>query len=85
MYIGNMAKKPTKRPRDPVQLAKLIGDIATGQIQDSIEDGKNPKRVAAGSLGGLKGGKTRANKLTPQQRKDIARIAANKRWKKPKK
>jgi hypothetical protein len=69
-----------KRPRDPVQLANLIGDIATGQVEDRVEDGKNPAAVELGRRGGLKGGKARAKKLTPGRRKDIARKAAQKRW-----
>lgn len=43
---------------------------------------KNPNAVALGRLGGLKGGKVRANKLTPEQRKEIARKAAQARWSK---
>ena len=43
-FIGNMATKRIKRPRDPVALAKLIGDIATGQTEDRVEDGRNPCR-----------------------------------------
>lgn len=44
------------------------------------EPKKNPAAVALGRLGGLKGGKARAEKLTPEQRKEIARKAAQKRW-----
>jgi hypothetical protein len=33
-----MAQKRKKRPRDPIQLAKLIGDIATGQVQDQLDE-----------------------------------------------
>ena len=40
---------------------------------------KNPAAVALGRLGGLKGGKTRAANLTPEQRKEIAKKAAA-RW-----
>ena len=66
-----------KRPRDANHLAKLIGDIATGQVKDENPDeGKSPKRVAASS----KGGKARAKKLTPKKRKDIAKKAAKSRW-----
>jgi len=61
-----------KRPHDPIELAKLIGDIATGQVQDIEDDGKDPVRAESGRLGGKKGGKTRAAKLTPEQRKEIA-------------
>ena len=43
-------------------------------------DGKNPNAVAQGRLGGIKGGKARAEKLTPEQRQEIARKAAQARW-----
>jgi hypothetical protein len=43
---------------------------------------KNPAAVALGRLGGLKGGKARAAKLTPEQRKEIAKLAASVRWRK---
>jgi len=75
-----MATKP-KRPRDPFQLAKLIGDISTGQVEDQDPDaGKNPAAVALGKLGGVKGGKARANSLTKKRRSEIAKLAATKRW-----
>jgi hypothetical protein len=78
-----MAKKP-KRPRDPNQLAKLISDIATGEVKEnSEEDGKNPHAVELGRKGGLKGGKARAAKLSPERRKEIAKAAIKKRWEKP--
>jgi hypothetical protein len=70
-----------KRPRDPNQLAKLIVDIATGQIETPPEeDGKNPGMVALGRKGGLKGGKARAEALTPEQRSEYAKRAARARW-----
>jgi len=75
-----------KRPRDPAQLAKLMIDIASGEVEDRgatpEEQGKNPSRVARGKTGGPKGGKARALKLTPEQRTEIARLAARTRWKK---
>jgi hypothetical protein len=43
-------------------------------------EGKNPHAVALGRLGGLKGGKARAKKMTPERRKEIARKAAKTRW-----
>ena len=46
--------------------------------------GKNPAAVALGRLGGLKGGKARAAKLTPERRSEIASQAARKRWHKAK-
>ncbi|MGZ4860051.1 MAG: hypothetical protein ACXV8M_10885 [Candidatus Angelobacter sp.] len=70
-----------KRPRDPNQLAKLIVDIATGEVEDVISTTKKAASVR-GRSGGLKGGKARAKNLTDAERADIARIAANARWKK---
>jgi hypothetical protein len=71
-----MAEKRLKRPRDPVQLAKLIGDIATGQVEDKTEDKRNQAAVGLGS----KGGKARAKNLTKEQRAEIARKGATARW-----
>lgn len=82
-----MAVKRLKRPRDPVQLGKMIGDILTGQIEDKPQPGslphnqKNPAAVALGKLGGSKGGMARAGKLSPERRTEIAKKAAEKRWK----
>jgi hypothetical protein len=77
-----MAKKPT-RPRDSNQLAKSIVDQATGDNSTPIdESGKNPAAVALGRLGGLKGGKARAESLTAKKRKEIAKKAAATRWNK---
>jgi hypothetical protein len=77
-----MAERPKKRPRDPVALAKVIGDIATGQVEDSEPDPRNPAAVALGQLGGAKGGKARAAKLSTQKRREIAKQAARARWRK---
>lgn len=77
-----MSTKRLKRPRDPIALAKMIGDIATGQVQDRIEDTRNPAAVQLGKLGGKKGGKARAAKLSAKQRSRIARRAAQSRWSK---
>ena len=75
-----------KRPRDPSQLAKLVVDIATGKKEDQPpmpeEEGKDPAAVSLGRRGGLKGGKARAKKLTPEQRSELARLAAQARWRK---
>jgi hypothetical protein len=75
-----MALKRTPRPRDPIQLGKLMVDIATGQVPDMIDDGKDAAASALGRIGGLKGGKARAKKLTPERRAEIARNAANTRY-----
>jgi len=60
-----------RRPTDINQLAKTVIDEATAE--------KNPAAVALGRLGGLKGGKVRAERLSPQDRKAIAKKAAEKR------
>jgi hypothetical protein len=73
-----MAERRKKRPRDPVALAKLIGDIATGQTADS--EPTSP-RTTHGREGGLKGGLARAKRLSPSARKAIAAKAAAARWK----
>lgn len=51
-------------------------------LQKAAKDGKNPAAVMLGRLGGLKGGKARAAKLSVEKRKQIARKAANSRWSK---
>ena len=73
-----MTMKRTPRPRDPIQLGKLMVDIATGQVPDAV-DGKTTKRARKA---GSKGGPARAAALTPEQRSEIARVGANERWKK---
>ena len=84
-----MPKRSSKKPgpKDTNELAKSIVDKATGQDETEetpIEDtdsGKNPAAVALGRLGGKKGGPARARKLSAQERSDIARKAAESRWK----
>lgn len=85
--MNKPAPKRLKRPSDPMQLAKLIGDIATGQFQDIPQNRATPtpdeiRRVmsAMGKIGGPKGGKARAESLTKKQRSEIARKAALARW-----
>ncbi len=78
-----------KRPRDINQFAKYIVDLSTGNpitedISPIAEKEKNPAAVELGRLGGLKGGKARAEKLSATRRKDIAIKAAETRWAKPK-
>ena len=73
-----MAKTRIKRPRDPFQLAKLIGDIATHQVVDEVEDGRNPAAVALGKAGGT----ARAKAISAKKRKEIAKKAASSRWNK---
>jgi hypothetical protein len=80
-HIPHMAIKRIPRPRDPLALAKLIGDIATGQVVDAVEDGKDEAAVALGRKGGLVGGKARAAALTPEERREAAHKAIASRWK----
>lgn len=80
-------KRPLKRPRDPVQLAKLVGDIATGQVKDETEDRPTPDEIrrvmsALGKIGGPRGGKARAESLSATRRTKIALNAARARWSK---
>jgi hypothetical protein len=69
-----------RRPRDPNQLAKLMIDLATGQIPDAPESQKDPAAVSLGRRGGLKGGKARALALSAEKRAEIAKKAARARW-----
>ncbi len=75
-----MPKHP-KRPRDPNQLARLIVDIASGAVPNDSPGPLTPAQEFARS-GGLKGGDARAKALTHEQRREIARKAAVKRWSK---
>jgi methenyltetrahydromethanopterin cyclohydrolase len=79
-------KKP-KAPKhaDMNQLAYAIVQAATDEnpATEELSD-KNPHAVALGRLGGLKGGKARAEALTPERRKEIAKKAIEARWKKEK-
>ena len=60
-----------------------IVDQATNPIPKPQKE-KNPAAVALGRLGGLKGGKARAAKLSTKKRKEIAQLAATARWKRQK-
>jgi hypothetical protein len=68
-----------KRPADVIGAAVMVAKIATGEVEDTKAE-KNPHVTALGRLGGAKGGKARAAKLTASKRKDIARKAAQSRW-----
>jgi hypothetical protein len=76
-----MPDRSRKRPSDPNELAKRIVDEATGEAPPFDPDaGKDPAAVALGRKGGLKGGKARAEKLTPEERSAAAKRAAAARW-----
>lgn len=76
------SSKP-KRPVDLNQLAKaIVGQATMPKSEKPQKPQKNAAAVALGRLGGLKGGKARAEKLSKKRRSDIAKKAANARWKK---
>lgn len=84
-----MPKRSSKKtgPVDLNQLAKSIADKATGQEpegdapdEEAPDDGKDPNAVALGRKGGKKGGRARADSLTAEERSEIARKAAQVRW-----
>jgi hypothetical protein len=76
---GNRTKRRGKGPRDVNTLAYEIVQQATGQAEPE-ESTKNPAAVTLGRLGGLKGGKARAEKLSAERRREIAKKAAKVRW-----
>jgi hypothetical protein len=71
-----------KKPRDLNKLAASIVSEATGELPIENKPPKNQAAVELGRLGGLKGGKARAAKLSTKRRKEIARKAAQARWEK---
>ena len=71
-----MALKRTPRPRDPIQLGKLMVDIATGAVPDAVDDGKN----AGAAEIGRKGAEARTSAMAPERRVEIAKAAATARW-----
>ena len=89
-----------KRPTDENQLAKAIVDEAVADVEEAVRkaamiggmefnvtrviQAKNPAAVALGRLGGKKGGPARAKKLSKKRRSEIAKKAAEARWKKKK-
>jgi hypothetical protein len=70
------------KPRDLNKLAASIVAEATGESTKEDKPPKNQAAIELGRLGGLKGGKARAEKLTASQRRKIAIKAAHARWKK---
>ena len=74
------SRKAKRSGEDLSQIAFRIVQETTGTPADL--GGKNPAAVALGRLGGLKGGKARANKLSSKRRKEIAHKAAQIRWSK---
>lgn len=76
-----MPDRSSKRPTDVNELARRIVDEATGEAPPfDPDEGKDPAAVALGRKGGLKGGRARAERMTPEQRSEAARKAARVRW-----
>lgn len=77
----DMPKRSSKKNQKDSDLIDTSNvEEATADSEQEKQNTKNPAAVALGRLGGLKGGKARAEKLTPEQRKEIARRAAIARW-----
>jgi hypothetical protein len=74
-----MAPRHPKRPTDANRLGKLIVDLSVGEAKEDRPPAESPATEFARS-GGLRGGKARAEKLSPERRREIARSAAKKRW-----
>ena len=74
--------KGEKRPADVIGAAVKVAKIATGEIEEDMDtpekSGKDPAAVSMGK----RGGKARAQAMTPERRAEIAKKAAEKRWKK---
>jgi hypothetical protein len=80
-----MPNRSSNRGQGPKDINQIAFDVVQKAIgaKPNVEPPdptKNPAAVSQGRLGGLKGGKARADKLTPERRKEIARTAAEKRW-----
>lgn len=75
-------RSSTDRPlSDPNRAAaRVVAFVTADGTEVPVGEGKNPAAVAMGRLGGLRGGRVRAERLTPEQRSEIARAAATKRW-----
>lgn len=89
-YVLTMPNRLSKKkPQETNTLAAQIVEEAIEEESEkdseevqSEDEGKNPHAQALGRLGGLKGGKARAAKLTAKRRQEIAREAAKARWEK---
>jgi hypothetical protein len=85
-HYGKMRKKSAPK-RDFMEVARSIVEQAVGEQMDGSPlpepkpDLRNPHAVALGSMGGKKGGKARARKLSSRRKIEIAKKAARARWK----
>jgi hypothetical protein len=80
--MPNRSSNRGQGPKDINQIAFDVVQKATGAKPkvEPPDSSKNPAAVSLGRLGGLKGGRARAEKLSPEKRKEIAKKAADKRW-----
>jgi len=69
----------TKRSKKPADLNRLAAAIV-GEATEEMPGAPEGKQAQAGRIGGLKGGKERAKRLSPKRRSEIARTAAQARW-----
>lgn len=76
-------RKRSRKPDVNEMAHSIMQAIASGDMPQT-EDGKNPLAVALGRMGGLKGGKARAAKLSARERSESAKRAAQARWTKQK-
>jgi hypothetical protein len=80
-YTPDMPKRSSKQ-KDPSEIARTVLDSVVPDAEPKqAAPEKNPAAVALGRLGGLKGGRARAAKLTANRRSQIAKKAAAARWK----
>lgn len=82
-----MQERSSKKKTEDINsiAADIVKQTTDKSISKSSQEKpkeKNPAAVALGRLGGLKGGKARAEKLSAERRKEIAKKAAQARWKK---
>jgi hypothetical protein len=70
--------KQSKKPADLNRLAAAI----VGEATDETPQKSESQQARAGRIGGTKGGKARVKSLSPERRSEIARAAANARWRK---
>ncbi|HEU0046603.1 MAG TPA: hypothetical protein VFQ43_03220 [Nitrososphaera sp.] len=87
-----MPSRSSKKPKDHDFMTvarrvveQAIGEKLDGSPLDNPAEGKNPHAVALGRMGGMKGGKARAQSLSARKRKQIAKKAAEARWSNQKK
>jgi len=74
---------PDRSRKRPADLGEPTGSAANDGVDGphlQVNAGKNPAAVALGRLGGLKGGRARAERLSPEERHELAKRAAAARW-----